>query len=73
MPVAPSPSRVLSVRQPYLHPIHASHITCMQVMQRCSQHLFEKLMSVAEGQRRDGYSSMVSLGAHVMSCDLVDM
>lgn len=53
---------MLPVRQPYLHPIHASHITCMKVLQNCSQHLFEKLTSVAEGQNKEKYSAMVSLG-----------
>ena len=54
---------MLTVRQPYLHPIHASHITSMKVVQNCSVDLFEKLMGVADGQNKDKYSTMVS---HVM-------
>lgn len=66
-----SPSRVLTVHQPYLHPIHASPITCMKVVQNCSVHLFEKLMSVADGQNKDKYSEMVSQHGHVVSCDVM--
>ena len=54
-------SRILPIHQPYLHPIHASHITCMKVMPSCSQHLFEKLLSVAESQSSESYSTMVSV------------
>lgn len=50
--------KILPIHQPYLHPIHASHITCMKVMPSCSQHLFEKLLSVAESQSSESYSTM---------------
>ena len=49
------------IQKPYLHSIHSSPITVIQVYDQCSRHLYEKLLELGPASQEAAAANSVSL------------